>query len=437
VGATLTRPETSTADTAAIHDDIRALARSEVGAARAAQIDLLLARPVQIDAYFQAVAARLEQRAEALLAANAADLQAAEGHYSPAILDRGRMTPPRLQEMAKQQRALVGAPEVVGRTIRSWTRPNGLRFREVRHPLGVIAAVFEARYNVGADIAAQALKSRNAVVLKGGRMLVRTDTALVDEVLRPAAEAAGLPPAAIGFMRIPDRSCALAMLDERPDACIGRGDNPLITMLAHECAQRGVELIAHDKGGAWLYIDRKADPETALAMIVNSLDRRGVCNRLNVLLVHAEIAGSFLPRAIQALEGIGVTSHGTERTRPGQHKMKRLEVDLGHEWLSDNISVDIPADWREALELANRWNTGIGLAVCTADNAVARRMALLYNGTYFGINALTRFNDGFEITGRSETGIVTRNTTGARGAVTYPDLTQRKIVAVGTGHEKR
>jgi gamma-glutamyl phosphate reductase len=99
--------------------------------------------------------------------------------------------------------------------------------------------------------------------------------------------------------------------------------------------------------------------------------------------------------------------------------------------------VDVPGDWREALDLANRWNTGIGLAVCTTDGALARRMALLYNGAYFGINALTRFNDGFEIYGRSETGIVTRSTTGARGAVTYPDLTQRKIVAVGTGREKR
>jgi glutamate-5-semialdehyde dehydrogenase len=238
-------------------------------------------------------------------------------------------------------------------------------------------------------------------------------------------------------MRIPDRSCAVAMLDELPDACIGRGDNPLITMLARECAQRGIELIAHDKGGAWLYVDRRADPDTALLMIRNSLDRRGVCNRLNVLLVHAALAPDFLPCAIAALAEIQVTANGTERARTFIPGMRPLDADLGHEWLNDNITVDIPADWREALDLANRWNTGIGLAVCTADQALARRMAVLYNGTYFGINALTRFNDGFEIYGRSETGIVTRNTTGARGAVTYPDLTQRKIVAVGTGREKR
>src|SRR5205807_7961239 len=195
---------------------------------------------------------------------------AAEGHYSPAILDRGRMTPARLEEMAAQQRALVGAPEVVGRTVRSWTRPNGLRFREVRHPLGVIAAVFEARCNVAVDIAGQAIKSRNTVVLKGGRMLARTDAAIIDEVLRPAAESAGLPPAAIGFMRIPDRSCAVAMLDEHPDACIGRGDNPLITMLARECAQRGIELIAHDKGGAWLYGAAVAPPPSRLGAAASS-----------------------------------------------------------------------------------------------------------------------------------------------------------------------
>src|SRR5438046_237541 len=213
MSATLTARQTRASDNAAIRDDIRALARSEVGAARAALTDLLLARPKQIDAYFEGVASQLEERAAALLAANAADLDAAEGQYSPAILDRGRMTPARLQEMAAQQRALVGAPEVVGRAVRSWARPNGLRFREVRHPLGVIAAVFEARCNVAVDIAGQAIQSRHSVVLKGGRMLARTDAAIVDEVLRPAAQAAGLPPAAIGFMRIPDRSCAVAMLD--------------------------------------------------------------------------------------------------------------------------------------------------------------------------------------------------------------------------------
>lgn len=433
---TLTAPE-SAAENAAVRDDIRALARQEVGAARAAQTDLLLARTRQIDAYFEGVARRLEENAAALLAANSADLDAAQGHTPPAILDRGRLTPARLQDMAAQQRALIGAPEVVGRAIRTWTRPNGLRFQEVRHPLGVIAAVFEARCNVATDIAGQAIKSRNGVVLKGGRMLARTDAAIIDEVLRPAAAAAGLPPAAIGFMRIPDRSCAVAMLDELPDACIGRGDNPLITMLAHECAQRGIELIAHDKGGAWLYIDRRADPETALLMIRNSLDRRGVCNRLNVLLVHAGLAPDFLPRALVALADLGITGHGTERARGLVPDMRPLETDLGYEWLNDNVTVDTPTDWREALDLANRWNTGIGLAICTADKPLARRMAMLYNGTYFGINALTRFNDGFEIYGRSETGIVTRNTTGARGAVTYPDLTQRKIVAVGVGMEKR
>src|SRR5437868_99536 len=154
--ATLTAPKSPTAGSSAIRDEIRALARAEVGAARAVQTDLLLARPRQIDAYFQGVASRLEEQAEPLLAANAADLEAAEGHYAAAILDRGRMTPARLEEMAAQQRALVGAPEVAGRTVRSWTRPNGLRFREVRHPLGVIAAVFEARCNVAVDIAGQA-----------------------------------------------------------------------------------------------------------------------------------------------------------------------------------------------------------------------------------------------------------------------------------------
>jgi glutamate-5-semialdehyde dehydrogenase len=434
--ATLQPPQAVT-ETGSIRDDIRALASTELEAARTAQTELLLARPAAIDEYFRQVVARLESRSDLLLAMNEADLAAAAGHYSPAILDRGRLTSARLADMAAQQRALIGAPEVVGKSLRSWRQPNGLRFREVRHPLGVIAAVFEARCNVAVDIAGQAIKSRNCVVLKGGRMLARTDKAIVDEVLRPAAEAAKLPPSAIGFMRIPDRSCALAMLDERPDACIGRGDNPLITMLSRECALRGIELIAHDKGGAWLYVDPQSDEETALAMVRNSLDRRGVCNRLNVLLVHVAVVERFLPRALTALAEIGVSAHGTQRACDSVSNLHPLEVDLSHEWLSDDITVDVVDDWREAVGLANRWNTGIGLAVCTTNESLARRMALLYNGTFFGINALTRFNDGFEVYGRSETGIVTRATTGARGAVTYTDLTQRKIIAIGTGHEKR
>lgn len=417
---------------------IVAEARRETAAARAAQGLLLTARPTQLRAYFVAVGERLQERGESLLTANAADLEAAANDYSPAILDRGRLTPSRLEGLAAEQAAMATAPEIVGRVLRRWRHANGIRFREVRHPLGLIAAVFEARYNVLLDIAGQALKARNVVILKGGRMLTRTDAAMVDEVARPALERAGLPPAAIGFMRSPDRACAVAMLDQLPDACIGRGGNPLITMLAAECACRGIELIAHDKGGAWLYVDRSADAATALQMVENSLDRRGVCNRLNVLLVHPAIAAAFLPQARDLLARLGIAIHSTRRAARYLPEMELFSAsDLAREWLSDDVTVHVPASWRDAVALANRYNTGIGLSACAQDHRVAARMGALYGGTFFGHNVITRFNDGFQIYGRPETGIVTRTTTGARGAVTYVDLTQRKILAEGSGSERR
>lgn len=413
-------------------------AAREAAGARRAQARLLLARPRQMVRYFRAVEARLREAAGPMLAANRFDLAEAEGGYSPAILDRGRLTPERLVAMAAEQVAMADAPEVVGRAARSWMGTSGLRFREMRQPLGLIAAVFEARYNVLLDIAGQAFKARNVVLLKGGRMLARTDAALVDYVVRPALAEAGLPESAAGFMRTPDRACAVAMLDQHPDACIGRGGNELIRVLAEACGERRIELIAHDKGGAWLYVDRRADPQKALAMIENSLDRRGVCNRLNVLLVHADLAAEFLPAAARLLNSIGIAVHATRRAAPHLPAAASLRNGgLSHEWLSDDLSVDTPRNWQEAVRLANRYDTGIGLSVCTADDAAAGKMALLYDGAFFGHNAITRFHDGFQIYARPETGIVTRTTTGARGAVTYVDLTQRKILATGTGFEKR
>src|SRR5207244_13649246 len=137
-----------------------------------------------------------------------------------------------------------------------------------------------------------------------------------------------------------------------PNACIGRGGNALIRNLAEACAPRGIELIAHDKGGAWLYVDRHADPEIALRMIENSLDRRGVCNRLNVLLVHPEIASAFLPQARDLLARLGITMHGTRRASRFLTGMEPFSAaKLSHEWLSDDLTVHVPRRWFDAVDL--------------------------------------------------------------------------------------
>jgi gamma-glutamyl phosphate reductase len=157
-----------------------------------------------------------------------------------------------------------------------------------------------------------------------------------------------------------------------------------------------------------------------------------------VLLVHPAVAAAFLPQARDLLARLGITLHGTRRAARTLAGMEPFSAaNLAHEWLSDDVTVHVPTGWQDAVALANRYNTGIGLSACTPDDRAAARMAARYGGTFFGHNVITRFNDGFQIYGRPETGIVTRTTTGARGAVTYVDLTQRKIVASGDGSERR
>ena len=387
-------------------------------------------------------AERLSAEHASVLEANAADLDAAEGELDEGALDRLRLDPERLAAIEEQLRELAALPPL-DREIAAWTLPNGLEVSERRIPIGVVGANFEARPNVAVDVAGQLLKSLNGAVLRTGGAALRTVTALVDEVLRPALAEAGLPPDAVGLVRSPDREGARALvsLPAVLPLVILRGSGETTAALARHAAEHGVRTLAHAEGGGVLYLAASADPAVAETMIEASLDRLGVCNRLNLLLVDSAAAAALLPPAVAQLERLGIEPRGTERAR--EHAaMVSHDLRLGHEWANDadhvaTVSVDVVDGPDEAARLANEETSALAATVVAEDETVAQRFLDRYRGTAAFWQAPTRFTDGFALTGAPETGINVDWVPGPRGPVTYRDLWLRQYRVVGDGTQRR
>jgi glutamate-5-semialdehyde dehydrogenase len=373
-------------------------------------------------------AARLVgERREAIAAANGADVDAAEG-LDPGSLDRLRLDASRIDALAEQLAQLAALPPLE-RDEDAWQLENGLSVSVRRIPIGAVGANFEARPNVAIDVAGQLLKSLNAAVLRTGGAALRTVTVLVDEILRPALEAAGLPPAAVGLARSPDREGAriLVSLPHVLPLVILRGSGETTAALAHEAASHGVRTLAHAEGGGVLYIGAAADPAKAEALVAASLDRLGVCNRLNLLLIDRGADG-LLPRLQAVLEGLGIEVREPER--------------VGHEWANDpdriaSVTVRSVESLEAAAALANEETSGLAAAIVTEDGDAAARFLDAYRGTTAFWNATTRFTDGFALTGSPETGINVDRVPGPRGPVTYRDLYLRQYRVVGDGTQTR
>ena len=383
------------------------------------------------------VAARLvhERRAE-ILAANAADVEAAASRLDAGTLDRLRLDDPRIDGLARQV-AVMAELAPLEREADSWTLPNGLRVSERRIPIGTVGANFEARPNVALDVAGQLLKSLNTAVLRTGGAALRTVTVLVDEILRPALEAAGLPPGAVGLVRSPDRDGArvLVSLPQRIPLVILRGSGETTAALARLAAENGVRTLAHAEGGGVLYVHSSASQVKALALVDASLDRLGVCNRLNLLLVDSN-AGELLSVLLQALAERGLEVRGdVEGALP-------LDRRLGHEWANDaervsTVTVALVAGVEEALRIANEETSGLAAGIVAEDEDEAARFLDGYRGTAAYWHATTRYTDGFELTGAPETGINVDWAPGPRGPVTYRDLWLRQYRVVGDGTQRR
>ncbi len=404
-------------------DLVNAVAASGEAAAAGARV-LAAAPDATVDAALRQMAALLGDASAKILAANAADVASGEqAGLGRGLLDRLRLDEARLSEMARQIGLLAAAPfppaEVPVRDL-----PGGFRLAERRVPVGVIGANYEARPNVTVDVASQLLKSRNAGVLRTGGAALRSAAALFDHVIGPAAAAAGLDPGALQLIRTADREAA-AELVRHPrliPLVILRGSGETTRALAAEAARHGVRTLAHADGGGVLYLDAAADPALAAQIITGSLDRLGVCNRLNLLLIHEDAWDALLPAALAAVKEAGVEASLPPHGHP-----------LGHEWALDGgreatVTVAAVAGPAQAARAANEETSGLAASVVTADAAAAREFLTAYTGTGAFWNASTRLLDGFKLRGVPETGINVDHVPGPRGPVTFEDLCLRQYV---------
>jgi glutamate-5-semialdehyde dehydrogenase len=385
---------------------MRGQVEAEARAARAAVASLT---DEAVAAALARAASLARERRDEVLRANAADLEAA-ARLDEGLRDRLRLD---VDAVAAQIEQLAALPPLE-RVEASWTLESGATVEVRRIPIGAVGANFEARPNVAVDVAGQLLKSLNAGVLRTGGAALRTVTVLVDDVLRPALEEAGLPPAAIGLVRCPghDGARSLVTFPDLLPLVILRGSGETTAALAREAAQHGVRTLAHAEGGGVLYLHRAADPALAERIVTESLDRLGVCNRLNLLLCDDL---SQVPR--DALAGFDLV-----------HELR--------EWANDperirTVTVRAVSGVGEAVRMANEETSGLAASIVTEDAAAARLFLDAYRGTAAYWNATTRLTDGFKLTGSPETGINVDRVPGPRGPVTYRDLYLRQFRVVG------
>lgn len=374
-----------------------------------------------------AMAGNLADAQDAILAANERDVEQATATGLPAALvDRLRLDGARVAAMAKQVAELAAAP-VPTRAAPLRDLGDGFRLEERRRPVGVIGATFEARPNVVLDIAGQLLRAGSAAVLRTGSAAITSSAAIVDHVIAPALDKAGLPAHAVQLIRVPGREAAYELV--RHPALIPlviiRGSGDTTRALASEAAQHGVRTLAHADGGGVLYVHREAAPDTVSRLLAESLDRLGVCNRLNLLLVDRELAGTDVWTLIHdRLAALGVAAESESDARP-----------LGHEWANDDgheatVTVHVVDGAAEAAAIANRETSGLAASIATEDAAAAEAFLDAYRGTGAFWNTTTRRLDGYRLLGLPETGINVDHVPGPRGPVTFHDLYLRQYVVV-------
>jgi len=400
-------------------------------AARAAAPALARASTDEKNAALRAGASALRTRTGELLEANAKDVAAARAAgVAPAFLDRLTLTAARVDAMAVGLEQIAALPDPVGEEISRWSRPNGLDIQQVRVPLGVIGIIYESRPNVTADAAGLCLKSGNAVVLRGGSEAFRTNC-LIADVLREATTT--VPRDAIALVRTTDREAVRVLLrqDELIDVIIPRGGEELIRAITEGSR---IPVIQHLNGVCQLYVDRAADLAIAERLCMNAKTQRpGVCNAIENLLVHREVAARFLPAIAAKLTAAGVELRGcpeTVRLVPGTRPA--TDVDWDTEYLDLVLAVKVVDSIDEAMAFIRRHGSGLADAIVTTDQAAADRFTTEIDSAAVFVNASTRFTDGFEFGFGAEIGIST-NRLHARGPMGLRELTTYKYVVRGNG----
>jgi glutamate-5-semialdehyde dehydrogenase len=389
------------------------------------------------DAALLAVADALVARTPEILEANARDLEAGrESGLTSALMDRLALDEARVAGMAAGVRTIAALPDPVGEVIDGFRLPNGLDVRKVRVPLGVVAVVYEARPNVTIDAAALALKSGNAVVLRGSSSAAHSNEVLA-RVATEAAEAAGLPAGALALVAGGGREelAELAGQEGVVDLIIPRGGEGLKKALS---AVAKVPVIYAASGNCHVYIDASADLERAEAIVVNAKTQRpGVCNAAETLLVHERVAGEFLPRVLGSLDAAGVELRADERTRAvagalGERLREATEADWAEEFLALVLAVKVVGSAEEAIEHVNAYGSGHSEAIVTTDTRAARAFQLGVDAACVYVNASTRFTDGGEFGMGAEIGNSTQKLH-ARGPIGLRELCTFKYLVEGDG----
>lgn len=425
---------TAVADSPLHTNDLREQVHAAARRARKAAADLALATRGAKDATLHAMADALLARTEEIFAANARDIAAGrESGMSEALIDRLTLTPSRIEGIAEGLRTVAGLPDPIGEVVRGGVQPNGLEIRQVRVPMGVLGMVYEGRPNVTVDAAGLALKSGNAVLLRGSSSAEQSNTALV-AILRDVLTATGLPADAVQLLPCHDRASVHHLITARGlvDLVIPRGGAGLIAAVVEQATVPTVET---GTGNCHVYVDATADLAKAEQIVINSKARRpSVCNAAETLLVHASLAEIFLPRVLKALRDADVTIHGddTVRTVGGSDVVPATEADWDTEYLSLDIAAKVVHSLGEAIEHIAEHSSGHTEAIVTESVSAAREFTARVDSAAVMVNASTAFTDGAEFGMGAEIGISTQKLH-ARGPMGLTELTSTKWQVWGDG----
>ncbi|HRN28953.1 MAG TPA: glutamate-5-semialdehyde dehydrogenase [Terrimesophilobacter sp.] len=407
---------------------------AKLKASREASLALAAATTSQKNAALEAIAVAVAENASAIIDANEGDLAAGrESGVAESLLDRLRLDQSRLDGLAVAVRQIAGLHDPVGESLRGMTLANGMKLSQVRVPFGVIGVIYEARPNVTIDIAALALKSGNACVLRGGSAAQNTNRVLVD-VIQGALESVGLPAASVQTIDEFGREGATALMRARGyvDVLIPRGSASLISTVVLESK---VPVIETGDGVVHIFLDESARTDWAVDIVRNAkVQRPSVCNAVETVLVHRAAAERLLPEVLAALREDAVTVHGDEETRAVfPDAIAATDEDWSTEYLSLDVSVKVVDSMDEAIDHIRHYSTRHTESIVTNDLANAERFLAEVDSAVVMVNASTRFTDGGEFGFGAEVGISTQKLH-ARGPMGLPELTSSKWIVRGAGH---
>jgi glutamate-5-semialdehyde dehydrogenase len=401
-------------------------------AAKSASSALARASSNLKNAALEQIALQLETNMPAILEANELDLKnAVQNQIAAGLMDRLRLDEKRISALAKAVRLVISLPDPVGHNVDGMTLPNGLKLQQVRVPFGVVGVIYEARPNVTIDIAALGLKSGNAVLLRGGSAAENTNRVLV-ELIQAGLSKAGLPTHSVQTVDPYGRQGAVEMMQARGfiDVLIPRGSAKLIQAVVTESK---VPVIETGDGVVHMFIDDSADVDKAIPIVVNAkVQRPSVCNALETLLVHQDIASQALPKIAAALTEHGVTIHGCEKTLELVPGVPATEADWETEYYSLDLSVRVVTGLDQALEHIAKYSTHHTESIITENQSNAERFLQEVDSAVVMVNASTRFTDGGEFGFGAEVGISTQKLH-ARGPMGLRELTSTKWLVRGNG----